>query len=157
MGRLREVLVCAPGLDHERLTPSNSDDLLFDDVLWVEAAQRDHLDFVDKLTDRGVEVMELHDLLAQTLALAEAKAWFLDRAVVPNKVGLGLVEGTRAYLNSLSERELARFVVGGLATTDLPADYRADYATVERESTGGSEFLLPPLPTLYTRDTTCWI
>jgi arginine deiminase len=38
VGRLRKVLVCAPGLAHSRLTPSNCDDLLFDDVLWVENA-----------------------------------------------------------------------------------------------------------------------
>ena len=42
VGNLRKVLVCAPGLAHERLTPSNCDDLLFDDVLWVQNAQRDH-------------------------------------------------------------------------------------------------------------------
>ncbi|MEU1168573.1 arginine deiminase, partial [Streptomyces sp. NPDC005921] len=34
--RLGRVLVCAPGLAHRRLTPTNSDDLLFDDVMWVE-------------------------------------------------------------------------------------------------------------------------
>ena len=68
VGQLRKVLVCRPGLAHERLTPTNSAELLFDDVLWVEAAQRDHLDFVNKLSNRGVEVIELHDLLAQTLA-----------------------------------------------------------------------------------------
>ena len=34
VGTLRKVLVCSPGLAHERLTPTNRDDLLFDDVLW---------------------------------------------------------------------------------------------------------------------------
>ncbi|OLT29193.1 hypothetical protein BJF83_00950 [Nocardiopsis sp. CNR-923] len=95
VGRLRKVLVCSPGLAHERLTPTNSDDLLFDDVMWVKAAQRDHLDFVDKLTDRGVEVVELHDLLARTMAVPGARTWLLDRTIVPNQVGLGLVEGAR--------------------------------------------------------------
>ena len=40
VGRLRRVLVCEPGLAHRRLTPTNAADLLFDDVLWVENAQR---------------------------------------------------------------------------------------------------------------------
>lgn len=158
VGRLRKVLVCKPGLAHERLTPTNSDELLFDDVLWVEAAQRDHLDFVNKLTNRGVEVVELHDLLAQTMDLPEARSWLLDRIVVPNRIGLGLVDGTRAYLDSLASTELARFLIGGLATTDLPADHRTDYLALARESPDSREYLLPPLPnTLYTRDTTCWI
>ncbi len=101
VGRLRKVLVCRPGLAHRRLTPSNGDDLLFDDVLWVENAQRDHADFVNKMSNRGVEVVELHDLLAQTMAIPDARAWLLDRKIVPNQVGLGLVEGTRAFLESL--------------------------------------------------------
>ena len=158
VGRLRKVLVCAPGLAHERLTPTNSDDLLFDDVMWVEAAQRDHQDFVEELTRRGVEVVELHDLLAETMASPQARAWLLDRKVVPNRVGLGLVEGTRAYLDSLAPGELARLLVGGMSTADLPGDYRTDYVSLAQDAPDAREYLLPPLPnTLYTRDTTCWI
>ena len=158
VGRLRKVLVCAPGLAHRRLTPSNNDELLFDDVMWVENAQRDHADFVNKLTQRGVEVVELHDLLAQTLAVAGAKDWILDRKIVPNQVGLGLVDDTRTYLESVSDRQLAEFLIGGLATNDLPDDFRSAYLGLARESTGAREYLMPPLPnTLYTRDTTCWL
>ena len=158
VGRLRRVLVCAPGLAHRRLTPSNNDELLFDDVMWVENAQRDHADFVDELTRRGVEVVELHDLLARTMEVPGARDWLLDRKIEPNHVGLGMVDGTRAFLESLAPRELADFLIGGLATQDLPEDYRTDYIALARESTGAREYLMPPLPnTLYTRDTTCWL
>ena len=158
VGRLRKVLVCAPGLAHRRLTPTNSDDLLFDDVMWVENAQRDHADFVSELRTRGVEVVELHELLAETVADPEARSWLLDRKIVPNEVGLGLVDDTRAFLESLEPRQLAEFLIGGLATQDLPEDFRPDYVALARESTGIREYLMPPLPnTLYTRDTTCWI
>lgn len=158
VGRLRKVLVCRPGLAHRRLTPSNSDELLFDDVLWVENAQRDHADFVNKLTGRGVEVVELHDVVAQSLAVPGARDWVLDRKVIPNRVGLGLVEGTRAYLESLAPADLAEVLIGGLATHDLPDDVRSGYVALARESTGAREYLMPPLPnTLYTRDTTCWL
>ena len=67
VGKLRKVLVCSPGLAHERLTPTNCDDLLFDDVLWVQNARRDHFDFMDKMRDRDVEVVELHNLLTETM------------------------------------------------------------------------------------------
>jgi arginine deiminase len=158
VGRLRKVLVCAPGLAHRRLTPSNADELLFDDVMWVENAQRDHADFVNKLTQRGVEVVELHDLLAQTMAIDEARTWLLDRKVVPNQVGLGLVDGTRAYVESLPPQQLAEHLIGGLSTSDLPDDFRSGYVALARETTGVREYLMPPLPnTLYTRDTTCWL
>lgn len=158
VGRLRKVLVCAPGLAHRRLTPTNSGDLLFDDVMWVENAQRDHADFVIKLQQRGVEVVELHDLLAQTVALPEARTWLLDRKITANEVGLGLIDGTRAFLETLEPRRLAEYLIGGLATADLPDEFRSGYLALVRESTGVSEYLMPPLPnTLYTRDTTCWL
>ncbi|MFF1357534.1 arginine deiminase [Streptomyces sp. NPDC058297] len=158
VGTLRKVLVCAPGLAHRRLTPTNSDDLLFDDVMWVENAQRDHADFVDKLRGRGVDVVELHELLTETMTIPEAKAWLLDRKIVANEVGLGLMDDTRAFLDELSPHRLAEYLIGGLATTDLPDEFRSDYVALVRESTGVREYLMPPLPnTLYTRDTTCWL
>ncbi|WP_406090761.1 arginine deiminase [Streptomyces sp. NBC_01013] len=158
VGRLRKVLVCAPGLAHRRLTPTNSDDLLFDDVMWVENAQRDHADFVDQLTGRGVEVVELHDLLARTMDIPEARSWLLDRKIVANEVGLGLVDDTRAFLDTVGSRQLAEYLIGGLSTTDLPAGFRSGYVSLAREAMGAREYLMPPLPnTLYTRDTTCWL
>ncbi len=158
VGVLRKVLVCAPGLAHQRLTPTNCDDLLFDDVLWVQNARRDHFDFIAKMRERGVDVVELHNVLAQTLDIPEAKAWLLDRKIVANEVGLGLVQETRAFLDGLPSRELAEFMIGGLSTTDLPPEFRPGYLALARESTGVREYLMPPLPnTLYTRDTTCWI
>ena len=158
VGTLRKVLVCAPGLAHRRLTPANADDMLFDDVMWVENAQRDHADFVNKLRARGVEVVDLHDLLTETMAIPDARSWLLDRKIVPNKVGLGLLDGTRAFLESLAPRELAEFLIGGFATSDLPDDFRSGYVSLAREAAGVREYLMPPLPnTLYTRDTTCWL
>lgn len=158
VGRLRKVMVCAPGLAHRRLTPANSDDLLFDDVMWVENAQRDHADFVNKLTGRGVEVVELRDVLAETMADERARNWLLDRKIVANRVGLGLVDATRSYLETLTPRELTEALIGGLATADLPGEFRSGYLALARESSGAREYLMPPLPnTLYTRDTTCWL
>jgi arginine deiminase len=158
VGQLRKVLVCAPGLAHRRLTPTNCDDLLFDDVLWVQNAQRDHFDFVTKMRERGIEVVELHNLLAETLANPDARAWLLDRKITANEVGLGLVADTRAFLDRLQPRELAEYLIGGLSTADLPDDFRPAYLALAREHTGVREYLMPPLPnTLYTRDTTCWV
>jgi len=158
VGQLKKVLVCAPGRAHERLTPRNCDSLLFDDVLWVQNAKRDHFDFCQKMRDRGVDVVEMHDALARTLEIPEARAWLLDRQIVANEVGLGLVEDTRAYLDGLDPRTLAETMIGGLAATELPNEFATPYLEMAREATGVTEYLLPPLPnTLYTRDTTCWI
>ena len=158
VGRLRKVLVCSPGLAHERLTPTNCDDLLFDDVLWVQNARRDHADFMDKMRERGVEVVELHDVLTETMQRPEARDWLLDRKIVANEVGLGLVEDTRGFLESLQPRRLTELLIGGMSIRELPADIGSGYRALAREDTGVTEYLMPPLPnTLYTRDTTCWI
>jgi arginine deiminase len=158
VGRLRKVLVCEPGLAHRRLTPTNCDELLFDDVLWVDRAQEDHRAFVAELRTRGVEVVELHQMLAEVLAQPEGRAWLLDRKITPTEVGLGLVQETRSFLDGLDDLALAEFVIGGLATTDLPDDLRPGYVALARDHSGARDYLMPPLPnTLYTRDTTCWI
>lgn len=158
VGQLRKVMVCAPGRAHARLTPSNCDELLFDDVMWVENAKRDHFDFTNKLRDRGVDVVEMHSLLAETVAIAEAKKWILDHQVVPNQVGLGLVDEIRSYLEGLSPRDLAETLIGGLSTDEFPEKFGGETLKLVREAAGVTEYLLPPLPnTLYTRDTTCWI
>lgn len=158
VGRLRKVLVCSPGLAHRRLTPANAEDLLFDDVMWVQNAERDHADFVEKLRGRGVEVVELHDILAETMAVPGAKDWLLERKITANEVGHGLVDETVAFLHTLDDRRLAEVLIGGLATTDLPADFRTPFLALARERTGARDYLMRPLPnTLYTRDTTCWL
>ena len=158
VGQLRKVMVCAPGRAHQRLTPTNCDTLLFDDVMWVDNAKRDHFDFMQKMRDRGVEVVEMHSLLAETVASPEAKKWILDNQVVPNQVGLGLVDEIKSYLNGLKPRDLAETLIGGLSTEEFPETHGGEMLTLVKDAAGVTEYLLPPLPnTLYTRDTTCWI
>ncbi|MBV9950803.1 MAG: arginine deiminase [Acidimicrobiia bacterium] len=158
VGKLRKVLVCAPGMAHRRLTPTNCDELLFDDVMWVQNAQRDHFDFMAKMRERDIEVLELHNVLTEVMDLPEARAWLLDRKITANEVGLGLVDETRSFLDGLEARTLAEHLIGGLATTDLPDELRTGYIALARDTTGARDYLMPPLPnTLYTRDTTCWL
>lgn len=55
----------------------------------------------------GVEGVEMHNRLSETVALAEGKKWILDHQVVPNQVGLGLIDEIRSYLEGLPARPLA--------------------------------------------------
>lgn len=126
VGQLRTVMVCAPGRAHERLTPSNCDALLFDDVMWVDNAKRDHFDFMTKMRDRGVDVLEMHNLLAETVAIPEAKKWILDNQVVANQVGLGLLDEIRSYLDGLAPRKLAETLIGGCRPTSFPSRWAAN-------------------------------
>ncbi len=146
VGRLRTVLVNAPGLAHERLTPANCESLLFDDVLWVDRARKDHAAFVGAMRERRIAVLEFEDVLAETLAVANARARVLDRALADTDT-----DELRAFLTEMPAATLARHVVGGLATAELPGDLRAARRPKD-------PFVLPPLPNaLYPRDIASWI
>ena len=106
VGRLRKVMVHRPELSLQRLTPSNHDDLLFDDVLWVERAQYEHDQFVARMRERGVEVFLLQTLLAEALAASdEGRQRLIELAASEYTVGLSLVDEVRA---ALAEHEARR-------------------------------------------------
>ena len=75
VGKLRKVMVHRPGLEHTRLTPSNAEELLFDDVLWVKQAKEEHDVFAETLRERGVEVFYAEELFAQALADPTVQKW----------------------------------------------------------------------------------
>lgn len=155
VGKLRTVMVCRPSLAHQRLTPGNCHELLFDDVIWVHEAQKDHYDFVLKMQERGVEVLELHDLLADTVASKDARDFILDRRIVPNVLGSQVAEAMRPWLDEMPAKDLAAFLIGGIAVSDLPDIQAKDLML---EALGAPEFVIPPIPnTLFQRDPSCWI
>jgi arginine deiminase len=139
VGRLRKVLVCRPGLAQKRLTPANCKELLFDDVLWVAQARNDHDAYTSAMIDRGIEVLELHDLLAETLSDPKACDWLLERKFGPNFIDP----------EAANQR-----MIGGLALGDLPFEIEGLMARCANKS----DLLVPALPnTLFTRDNSCWI
>src|ERR687889_1479700 len=73
VGRLRTVLLHRPGPELRRLTPRNNDRLLFDGIPWVDRAQEEHDAFAAALSERGVEVLYLGDLLRDALADPDAR------------------------------------------------------------------------------------
>ena len=56
VGQLRQAIIHRPGLELSRLTPSNCDELLFDDVLWASKAREEHDVFAHTLREHGVQV-----------------------------------------------------------------------------------------------------
>jgi arginine deiminase len=161
VGKLRQVIVHRPDLSLKRLTPDNHDELLFDDVLWVERAQWEHDQFVARMRERGVEVFYVQDLLAEALAASpEARQRLVDLVTTEYVVGVGLVDDVRAALAEFPADKLARHLLGGLTVAELGLDL----ASVKKHSLIASAiddptiFVLPPLPnSLFTRDSSCWI
>ncbi len=161
VGKLRTVIVHRPELSLKRLTPDNHDELLFDDVLWVERAQWEHDQFVSRMRERGVEVLYVQDLLGEALAASEeARQRLITLVGSEAVVGPSLVEDVRAALYALPPDALARHLIGGLTV----GESGLDLGKVAKTSLIGAAiddeglFVLPPLPnTLFTRDSSCWI
>jgi arginine deiminase len=161
VGRLRKVMVHRPEMSMQRLTPSNHDELLFDDVLWVERAQYEHDQFVSKMQERGVEVYLLQQLLAEALATSdEGRRKLIEVAVSEYTVGLSLVDEVRDALWSMKSDQLAGHLIGGLTVAESGLDLgRLRSTSLPAAAVDDtSMFVLPPLPnTLFTRDSSCWI
>jgi arginine deiminase len=161
IGRLRTVLVHRPGVALDRLTPANRSDYLFDDVVWVERAQREHDAFVELMRSRGVEVLYLQELLTEALAhSADARTEAITGAVSAYSVGVSLVADLRAHLAALGPARLAEILLGGLLVSELDG---LDLEELSRHSLGAvlaepDSFVLPPLPnSLFTRDSSAWL
>jgi arginine deiminase len=155
VGRLNQAIVHRPGLELTRLTPRNIGELLFDDVLWAKQAKQEHDAFAEALRDKGVRVHYYGQLLAETLALPEGRAFVLDRVCTPEILGPALVTPLRRLFDDLDGESLAEYLVGGV----LKADLRPLRATSLRWDTlAADDFVLPPLPNhLFQRDDSCWV
>jgi arginine deiminase len=154
VGKLHTVMVHRPDLAHERLSPSNCHELLFDDVIWVRRARQEFDAFVDLMRERGVEVLLLHELLAQTLEDSEARDWLLSRRVRPEEVTQMFAEPLQAWLTEMPADELATRLTGGVTVQELPDEIRSTIGGALRPT----DFVLPPLPNqLFTRDPSAWI
>jgi arginine deiminase len=153
VGRLRQVMLHRPGLELQRLTPANCGDLLFDDVLWVKRARQEHDAFAEVLRDRGVGVLYLAELLAETLTDDTARKWVIEHTITDHELGPMMAPHLRDHLSTLDAAALTRSLIGGVIASDLPRGQGLAWATLRHD-----DFVLPPLPNhLFTRDTSCWI
>jgi len=153
VGELRRVILHRPDRELKRLTPSNKDDLLFDDVLWVKRARQEHDAFADALVERGIEVLYLHELLGEVLGMPEVRASVVERTIATAQLGPSFGSALAEWLNERRGSELAELLIAGIAYDELPFEHLSLVAQVAQRD----GFVLPPLPNhLFTRDTSAW-
>jgi arginine deiminase len=137
IGRLRTVLVHTPGPELLAVTPSTREDYLYDDIIDLEEARREHRRFV-AIVERFAQVHEVPSLLAEVLANREVR----DLLV-------------RETMDIVPSEPLAREIV------DLPAEALVRMLIEGREEEAGPlakalnehGYVLPALPNLFfTRD-----
>ncbi|MFQ1002400.1 arginine deiminase [Modestobacter sp. SSW1-42] len=155
VGRLRQAVVHRPGLELDRLTPANCQELLFDDVLWAEKAREEHDVFAGVLRDHGVTVHHFGELFAETLKSPEARAFVLERVCTEARLGPALARSVRALAEDQGPQDLAEILVGGITKADLSPLH---VGSLRWQTLGLDDFVLTPLPnTLFQRDNSAWI
>jgi arginine deiminase len=153
VGRLRAVLVHRPDLELHRLTPTNMDELLFDELLWVERAQLEHDAFTTVIRDGGAEVLHLDALLVELLADEELAREVVAAHVTEKSCGPELVSRVRSFLLDLPTDDLVRHLIGGVSIEEVGGgDSLVARAHMPYEP------VLSPLPnTVFMRDSSAWI
>lgn len=156
VGRLRQAIVHRPGLELERLTPQNVDDLLFDDVMWAERAREEHDAFTRQLRDHGVQVHYFGTLLEEALDEPGAREFLQDRLTTATRFGPPLDAPLDELVAQTPAPVLAEMLVGGVLKRDVAGRLRTQslLMTYLRDD----DFLLAPLPNhLFQRDNAAWV
>src|SRR6266705_1100683 len=137
IGPLRAVLVHTPGRELVAVTPGNREDYLYDDIIDLDLAQREHRRFVAVL-ERFAQVYEVRTLLTELVARPDVREFLVTRAleVVPS-------DALAKQLAALSPEELVGLMVEGALEDGGPI----------ARALNDVAYALPPLPNLFfTRD-----
>lgn len=110
IGRLRRVLVHLPGQEIDRMIPSMMEELLFDDILFGEAAREEHRRFAEVLRAAGVEVLDPEELLVECLQEVSAREDLLREL----EEEYGAPPELMPMLAEMDPEELARALIGGV-------------------------------------------
>jgi arginine deiminase len=108
IGPLRAVLVHTPGNELLAVTPGTREDYLYDDIINVEIARREHQRMVAVL-QRFAEVLEVRQLLAEVLEQSAAREFLIGRTleVVPS-------DALARQLSALPTAQLVTTLVEGV-------------------------------------------
>ncbi|MBK5188990.1 MAG: hypothetical protein JJD97_12165 [Gemmatimonadaceae bacterium] len=138
IGRLRSVLVHLPGPELLAVTPDTREDFLYDDIIDLENAQKEHRRLV-AILERFTTVLSVRDLLADVVSIPAARDLLVRETldIVPS--------GPLA--NKIEERSPEALV-------DMLIEGEEEEPGPLARSLNEGGYLLPPLPNLFfTRDT----
>lgn len=144
---LEAVLVHRPGMEIERLNPSNRREYLFEDVPYLRRMQDEHDGFVARMRDHGVEVLYLEALLREVLRLPGARSELVSHVCRAEAVP-ALAEDL-CNPASFDDQRLAGILFAGLTAEE----FREASGRRIAPPGGEEQFLIPPIPNAYfTRD-----
>jgi len=154
VGALRRVLVHRPARELERVVPDALGDMLFDDVPWLPAAQREHDGFTAVMRANGVDVCYLDQLLVRAVADPALREELTSAAIDRARLGDRLHDDVADHLAGLAPQPLVDSLIAGVRLADLPDAPR----TLVTRLGSDSMFIVDPLPNLqFVRDSSTWI
>ncbi len=111
-----------PGKEIENLMPDYLERLLFDDIPFLEDAQKEHDAFAQALRDEGVEVLYLEKLAAESLVTPEIREQFIDEYLEEANIrGRATKKAIRKLLMSIEDnQELVEKTMAGVQKAELP-------------------------------------
>jgi len=152
IGNLKKVLLHRPGKELENLMPEYLDRLLFDDIPYLKIAQEEHDAFAQIFRDKGVEVVYLEDLAAESLINDEVKSKFIDEYIEEAGIKENRETGIlKEYFLSFSDNKaMVLKMMEGIRKSEIK-DYKgpglAEFLSDQYP------FIIDPMPNLYfTRD-----
>ncbi len=153
VGRLQAVIVHRPDLELHRLTPGNKDELLFDELVWVDKAREEHDAFSATIARSGAQVLHLSTLLEEVLVDQELAVEFVETHVSDDLCGRRLADRVRRFLVELPVPELVRHLIGGVTLEEV-GETEGLVAALH----GPDDFILAPLPNaVFMRDSSVWV
>ena len=157
VGLLKQAILHRPDLELKRLTPTNKDSYLFDDVLWVKQAKQEHDAFAESLRDLDVEVHLLDQLLRETVALPEARHFILNASFDERIYGPMATDALYNTFAGFDGETLVEHLIGGMTKREL-LEHADEPPSLVVQSLDLDDLFLPPLPNhMFTRDTSAWI
>jgi arginine deiminase len=151
IGTLRTVLLKRPGGEVENLVPEYLQRLLFDDIPYLPVIQREHDYFAETLKNRGIEVLYLEKLAAETLSNPELKKQFVDDILRESQANVnGAAKVLREFLLSFSPADMVDKIMSGVLKREIETSKKTHlYEFMDDHY----PFYLDPMPNLYfTRD-----
>lgn len=154
IGVLKTVLLHRPGQELENITPEYMPGLLFDDIPYLELAQKEHDAFADVLRSRGVEVLYLDELVTEALANEMVREQFVDEMLASSKQdSRRATQSLRQFLLDLPTHAMVRKIMAGVRKDEItlpPEHHQQLHDMVQKDR---YPFYLDPMPNLYfTRD-----
>lgn len=149
IGPLKQILLHRPGRELENLMPDYLERLLFDDIPFLEQARREHDIFAETLRSKGVDVLYLEYLAAESFTNEALKQAFLEEYLAEvNIKSPNIRKEIAAYFSAIKDnRAFIDHTMAGLKKNQLSIGLK------NHLSDNDYPFYIDPMPNLYfTRD-----